>query len=93
MFKSSILIQFFLVIYLLSFSNAKPLRPAKIKLNIECDACNIVLPVVRHLVKNNHTTYLNFICEKLKIEDNAVCNSVLALYEVNKLKVYFLRIK
>ena len=49
---------------------------------LECDTCNVILPVVRLLIDNNRTSYLNFLCAKLNIEDDAVCDSILALYKV-----------
>ena len=65
---------------------AVPLNKSEAKTSVgnklECDSCNFVLPVVRLLLKNNQTTYLDFICIKLKIEDQTVCTEILELYKV-----------
>ena len=75
---------------------AVPLNKSEPKTSVgnklECDSCNFVLPIVRLLLKNNQTTYLDFICIKLKIEDQTVCTEILELYKVENEAIYCLNI-
>lgn len=52
----------------------------------KCDACNIVVPVLLSLIKQNKTDHFAsvvvYFCKELKIEDSVVCELVVKEYAV-----------
>lgn len=58
-------------------------RPTRQQL---CDFCRITLPLVRELIKRNKTDHIHdiasFVCEKLNLADDIVCNMAIQTYQV-----------
>lgn len=60
-------------------------RPTRRQL---CEFCHITIPLVRELIKRNKTDHIHdiasFVCEKLNLADDIVCNMAVNTYQVTK---------
>lgn len=60
-------------------------RPTRRQL---CEFCHITIPLVRELIKRNKTDHIHdiasFVCEKLNLADDTVCNMAVSTYQVKE---------
>lgn len=70
----------------------KNLFKSKLSAEATCEACEIILPVLRKAFKENQTEQISFIVENIciffKIENKIVCHQVIDEYLVRKTTVY-----
>jgi len=62
--------------------------PSKERIDVECDACTLVVDAVQSLVRENKSEeeivkMLTFLCEKLKIQDKLVCSGIVPEFRVS----------
>jgi len=67
--------------------------PTKERIDIECDACVLVVDAIQSLARENKTEEeilktATFLCEKLKIQDKLVCTGIVPEFRVRGLKSY-----